>query len=43
MAEIGEFLNVFAVSSCILSLSEGISGFARLAVAGAAQIIFRQK
>ena len=43
MAEIGEFSVVSAVSSCILSLSEGISGFPGLGVAGAASGLFSGK
>jgi hypothetical protein len=35
VAEVGEFLVVSAVSSCILSLSKGISVFPGLGVAGA--------
>jgi hypothetical protein len=40
VAEIGEFLVVSAVSSCVLSLSKGTSGFPGLGVAGAISGIF---
>ncbi len=43
MAEIGEFSVVSAVSSCVLSLSEGISGLPGLGVAGAIAGLFSGK
>ncbi len=43
VAEIGEFLVVSAVSSCVLSLSEGKSGFPGLEVAGAIPGLFSGK
>jgi hypothetical protein len=43
VAEIGEFSVVSAVSSCVLSLSEGISGLPGLGVAGAIAGLFSGK
>ena len=43
MAEIGEFSVVSAVSSCVLSLSVGISVFPGLGVAGAISGLFLGK
>ncbi len=43
VAEIGEFSVVSAVSSCVASLSEGISGFPGLGVAGAIPGLFSGK
>ncbi len=43
MAEIGEFSVVSVVSSCVLSLSEGVSVFPGLGVAGAISGLFSGK
>ena len=43
MAEIGEFSVVSVVSSCVSSLSEGISVFPGLGVAGAISGLFSGK
>ena len=43
VAEVGEFSVVSAISSCVLSLSEGISVFSGLGVAGAIPGLFSGK
>jgi hypothetical protein len=43
VTEIGEFAVVSAVSSCVLSLSKGISGFPGLGVAGVTSGLFSGK
>ena len=43
VAEVGEFSVVSTVSSCVLSLSKGISGFPGLGVAGVTSGLFSGK